>query len=75
MWPSTPPPTAAVEEEILSDAAGLLSYADEKECTQAPEETDTPSPDAPELPSILDLLYPLDAPSANDDTNDDAQKK
>lgn len=110
---NAPDAPAAVEEEILSDAAGLLSYADEKECTQAPEETDTPSPDAPEfpsrddqtaheaiqaeeghseaeqtnelsgmgniapdeLPSILDLLYPLDAPSAHDDTNDDAQKK
>ena len=82
-----PDAPAALKEEILSDAAGLLSYADEKECTQAPEETDTPSPDDPnklsemgntapdELPSILDLLYPLDAPSAHDYTNDDAQKK
>lgn len=100
----------AAEKEILSDAAGLLSFADEEEI-QAQEETDTPPPDAPtpvtvcdntphdgihaedgsseaeqtselsetenaasdELPSILDLLYPLEAPSAHA-TDDNAQK-
>ena len=97
---------------ILSDAAGLLSFADNEEKSQAGEDTDTPSSEnlhvdeslsfdanastnelntdtkyesvgntvdtanalSDESTTIYDLLYPLEAPSAHDDTSDDARK-